>query len=200
MVDFTLEDALIRFDSLVCRNPGPHGCWVWLGARTEEGYGTFYTQRGGTKSRLAHRWHWFVRVGPLRADEALDHICRNRACVRLDHLRPVSWRQNTLAGDSPFARNARKTHCLEGHPLEDLGAGGRRCRICHRESMRRKLQRRRAARAQAQADAFRDEWNRLPHLGGYQEPACGEAASEGDGPLSAEAQPSLQRPLRKEPP
>ena len=133
MVDFTPGDALIRFDSLICRNRGPHGCWAWLGARTAEGYGSFRTQRGGTRGRLAHRWHWLVRVGPLRPDHALDHICRNRACVRLDHL----------------------------------AGGGRRCRICHGEGIRLGLQKERAAPAQAQADAFRNEYNRLPHLGNF---------------------------------
>lgn len=169
MTDISLEAALIRFDSLVRRDPGPHGCWVWLGAKTEAGYGSFCTQRGITNSRLAHRWHWFARVGALRKDEALDHICSNRACVRLDHLRPVSWLENTMAGNSPPARNARKTHCSKGHQLPPPGSTQRRCRICHKESVREGIRRWRAAKAQAAEDAFWAEWNRMPHLGGYRE-------------------------------
>jgi hypothetical protein len=54
-------------------------------------------------------------VGPVGADLTLDHLCRNRACVNPDHLEPVTIAVNVLRGESPPARNARKTHCPQGH-------------------------------------------------------------------------------------
>lgn len=155
-----------RFESLVERPAGRDACWVWQGALTRGGYGRFHSTAGPTTS-LAHRWYWWVRVGPLQPGLVLDHICRNRACVRLDHLRPVSPAVNTLAGDGPSARNARKVVCSKGHELEVVLRPLRRCPVCHREAMRRAQPRQRLAAAQAEREAFEAEWARLPHLGGY---------------------------------
>jgi len=76
-------------------------------------------------------------VGPIPAGLQLDHLCRNRACVRPDHLEPVRSRENTLRGFGPSAINARKTVCAHGHPFDEANTGrspnGRRfCRECGR--------------------------------------------------------------------
>lgn len=166
MFDFTLEDALIRFDGQYTKGPGRDDCWAWHGRLNRAGYGKFYST-AGPSTALAHRWHWFVRVGPLGPELVLDHICRNRACVRLDHLRPVTLRVNTLAGEGPSARNARKVVCSKGHVLEVMPRPLRLCPTCRRNTLRRAQRRHREATARAEQELFDAEWSRLPNLGGY---------------------------------
>lgn len=170
MTNSSKNDVLQRFFSQVDKGSRRDDCWVWQGARSEDGYGLFFG-RTYANTRLAHRWHWVVMVGFLGPDEVLDHICRNRACVRLDHLRVVSAVENVLAGSGFTARNRLKTHCVNGHVLEEVTKSVRRCRICKREWQRVRKARARQQKAQQEWEAFRAEWNRLPNLGGRREPA-----------------------------
>jgi hypothetical protein len=69
----------------------PDGCWVWTGRLNPQGYGHI-----GWKgfSQLAHRAVYELLVGPIPAGLQLDHKCRNRVCVRPDHLHAVSSKAN----------------------------------------------------------------------------------------------------------
>lgn len=90
-------------------------CWGWTAARTSNGYG--YYKFDGRMVR-AHRHAWETLVGPIPDGLQIDHLCRYKVCVNPDHLRVVDNRANQLAGyRSPTARNARKTHCANGHLL-----------------------------------------------------------------------------------
>jgi hypothetical protein len=105
-----------------------NGCWIWQAQRDPDGYGRIQV---GTRNALAHR---ISCVGPLTGDE-LDHMCRVRACVNPAHLRPLSKRENILIGVGPSAINARKTHCVRGHPFDEQNTyirpcGSRVCRKC----------------------------------------------------------------------
>jgi hypothetical protein len=111
-------------------------CWLFVGARSEGGYGHFWN---GRRVMPAHRWVWEHLVGPIADGLELDHLCRVRACVNPDHLEPVTPLENTRRS---FGNN-RKTHCPQGHPydgdnlaIEPRADGGRarRCQTCGRRT------------------------------------------------------------------
>lgn len=116
-------------------------CWLWTAGRfAGTGYGMFWLDG---RTRLAHRVAYELAVGPIPAGKQLDHLCRVKACVRPEHLEPVSGSENTLRGDSPEAsrqRAAERTTCRAGHPWVDLYIypdGRRTCRICRAIAHRR---------------------------------------------------------------
>lgn len=67
----------------------PGGCHVWTGARTSAGYPEFTV--GGVTS-YAHRWAYEHAVGPVPDGYDVHHICRNHACVNVDHLEALTRR------------------------------------------------------------------------------------------------------------
>lgn len=104
------------------------GCWLWRAYRWPTGYGCYYKQN-------AHRWIYEFLMGPIPDGLQLDHLCRVPACVNPVHLEAVTQYVNNMRSDSPAALNARKTTCVNGHPLD----GGntyvtpnkrRQCRKC----------------------------------------------------------------------
>lgn len=113
-------------------------CWLWTAALNASGYGQFNVNaKGYVAHRIAYR-HW---IGPIPKELQLDHLCRNRKCVRPSHLEPVTVRENILRGEGAAALNARKTHCKYGHAFtpENTGShgGGRYCRTCSRSDWRK---------------------------------------------------------------
>ena len=65
-------------------------CWLWTGSTTQ-GYGQL---RVGSRVLRAHRLAYELAYGPLPDGAMLDHHCRNRACVRPDHLVPSTNKEN----------------------------------------------------------------------------------------------------------
>ena len=118
---------------------GP-GCWEWRGGVSSEGYGEFYRSLGeeGGRTMRAHRYAYEVCVGPIPEGLQLDHLCRNRRCVRQSHLEAVTLTENVMRGNGAAANNARKTHCRRGHPFttdntvyaHTSGRAYRTCRTC----------------------------------------------------------------------
>jgi HNH endonuclease len=68
-------------------------CWIWARAMLKTGYGA--VKRGG-KTLRAHRWMYEQAVGPIPSGKHLDHLCCVRACVRPEHLDPVTKHENEL--------------------------------------------------------------------------------------------------------
>lgn len=131
-----------RFWLYVYKTPG---CWLWLGKRNRQGYGHFTPD--ATKSRgtvNAHRFAYECLVGPIPAGMELDHLCRVEACVRPEHLEPVSHSENVRRGLT-VQRRLRKLArgiCDRGHDLNQFwNYKFKRCWICHRESARASMTR-----------------------------------------------------------
>ena len=112
----------------------PSGCWRWAGKIHRSGYGLFSV--GHARHTTAHRWLYQQLHGPLAAAVDLDHLCRNRWCVRPSHVEPVTRRENLLRGETLPAGNVRKTHCPQGHPYDEENTyeyrGARQCLSCRR--------------------------------------------------------------------
>lgn len=119
-------------------------CWQWLGSLSVSGYGTIQL-KGSTVQ--AHRWIYEHTVGLIPDDLVIDHLCRNRACINPAHMEIVTRAENTRRG----LRGELMTHCANGHPFNEENtiprspAGGRRCRICRRETLRRHALKKRSA-------------------------------------------------------
>lgn len=84
----TLELSVLRGAPIVDRilakvTQASDGCWIFEGCLTERGYGHI---RDGRKMRMAHRVMFEAVRGPLPEGHEIDHLCRRRACVNLDHL------------------------------------------------------------------------------------------------------------------
>lgn len=124
------------------------GCAIWPGGkRGPKGYGCVTYQ-----SRLwfVHRLIYEHCVGPVPEGMVLDHVvCGNTACANFRHLEVVTPGENVLRGNSPHARNARKTHCPKGHPYSHRDKQGRVCRICLNERCKLRMRKVREAKRQS---------------------------------------------------
>lgn len=123
--------------------PGPNGCVECLYKGAVRGYSGIWFAGGMWPT---HRLVWLLERGEIGDGLTLDHLCRNRRCVNLDHLEPVSSGENTRRSPRAF-----KTHCANGHEYTDRdwalvgSVKNRRCWKCSYESKRRQRQKRRAA-------------------------------------------------------
>ena len=85
------KDQAARLDRFAANIEGDSvtGCWNWVGP-LQNGYSTF--QAGG--AWYGHRFAWVWFMGGHAPGRELDHLCNNRACVRPDHLAPVTSTMN----------------------------------------------------------------------------------------------------------
>ena len=110
------------------------GCWIWQGYLNDDGYGRL---RWKSRLILAHVLAYNLKVGEVPIGLELDHTCRNRACVNVKHLEPVTHKENMCRG---IARNTKKAVCKRGHILSGNNlytypSGYRKCRTCAKQWM-----------------------------------------------------------------
>ena len=108
-------------------------CWNWTGTKHSSGYGKF-------SQSYAHRWSWeWFNGEKIPPGMFIDHICKNKLCVRPDHIRTVTPWQNTIENSlSPSAMQTKRDFCIHGHPLSGdnlylrKDRYGRVCKMCCR--------------------------------------------------------------------
>lgn len=122
------------------------GCWLWIGAVTDTGYGYLSCQVPRRHNMRAHRISWELHNGAIPVGLNVLHRCDIPPCVRPDHLFLGTALDNNRDCISKGRRpkmvgQSRKTHCPQGHAynLENtyFNKGKRYCRVCHREEVRR---------------------------------------------------------------
>lgn len=106
-----------RFARFIKTGGHDRQCWEWSGATTKGGYGTF----DHDTTHNAHKWAWERFVSKVPAGYQLDHICRNRRCVRPSHLQLV-----TVGKHSELGVDQRKL--AKNNPGHDLVGGNRKAR------------------------------------------------------------------------
>lgn len=123
-----------------------NGCWLWTKKLNNMGYGHM-----GVRGKLhyPHRIAYAEFVGPIPDGLQLDHLCKVTRCCNPAHLEPVTGRENLRRGDGFAGLNARKTHCLRGHPFDERNTAfegtARKCRACAAAYQRALRARRKAA-------------------------------------------------------
>jgi hypothetical protein len=115
------------------------GCWLWVRAIGSHGYGK-------VGKLYAHRISYEFYREPIPLNMQIDHLCRVRCCINPNHLEVVTAQENRLRGNWPSAVHARQTHCVNGHPFDEVntwerklqnGKKARVCRECRRVRLRK---------------------------------------------------------------
>ena len=66
-------------------------CWLWTAATDRKGYGRIWVDG---QRRQAHRVAYVLSGGEIPEGMLLDHRCHHTACVRPEHLRLATNKQN----------------------------------------------------------------------------------------------------------
>lgn len=70
-------------------------CWEWTAKKNIEGYGLIKFEG---KYKFAHRISYIQLVGQIPSGLEIDHLCRNRSCIKPSHLEAVSHLVNMQRG------------------------------------------------------------------------------------------------------
>lgn len=98
----------------------PTGCHVSLYSVASHGYAQIGWHISGSPRRAttAHRAAWTAVYGQIPEGMTIDHMCRNRRCVNVEHLRMLSNFENarrTKGADWPLGAG----ECKNGHQASD---------------------------------------------------------------------------------
>ena len=76
-------------------------CHVWTGPDSGTGRGGGYPRMNLDGSTVAvHKANWTNENGMIPPRKQLDHLCKNRRCVREDHLELVTHKENQRRRDA----------------------------------------------------------------------------------------------------
>lgn len=95
-------------------------CIVWTGALSTDGYGHLKVQGRDVK---VHRYAWERKNGPIPDGLLIDHMCWNRACVNVEHLRLANRTQNAqnrIGAQSTSRSGIRGVSQLKGGRWQSL--------------------------------------------------------------------------------
>lgn len=132
------REVPILFNSAMASNlfvsqvlPEPNsGCWLWMGAFNEKGYGRF-------REVMAHRAALALVGRQIPAGMEVDHTCRVRCCVNPQHLDIVTHAENLRRKPVPAT-------CPKGHARFSRSRDGSRiCLECGRLANTTRYDRRR---------------------------------------------------------
>lgn len=110
--------------------------WIWLGKLDEDGYGRLWDGESATRP---HIFAYKLLVGRIPFGKDVHHKCKNRSCVRPDHLELAKH------GKHPNEGLRCNTHCINGHEFTKQntklqfksGYCVRICVTCSRETSRK---------------------------------------------------------------
>lgn len=81
-------------------------CWNWTASKTSRGYGHFFHKESGKGALYyAHRVSYEMAYGEIPAGLNIDHRCHNPSCLRPDHLRAVTQKENQENRQGPSTNN-----------------------------------------------------------------------------------------------
>jgi len=106
-------------------------CIVFDGPKSGGGYG--YACINNQVVR-AHRAVWEEEIGKIPEGMTVDHVCYQKDCINIEHLRLLTHSENTKLSRTNIARRA-KTHCPHGHQYDETNTytdkrGSRHCKTC----------------------------------------------------------------------
>ena len=67
------------------------GCWEWQKTTSSSGYATWSIYG---RTHQAHRLSWIITNGSIPEGMVIDHMCHNILCVKPEHLRLATQKQN----------------------------------------------------------------------------------------------------------
>lgn len=89
-------------ESFAVRTRWNGDCLEWTGAVHDFGYGIIWDRKRVVR---AHRWMYERTYGPIPEGHEIDHMCSNRLCVNIEHLRLASHKQNSEHLGLPRSNN-----------------------------------------------------------------------------------------------
>lgn len=129
-------------------------CWMWIGAKLGNGYGSFtHRTQGKSQTLRAHRLSWELHFGVIPNGLWVLHHCDQKLCVNPRHLFLGTNSTNQLDAVKKGRHYlASKTHCPQGHPYDAQNTyivvdHYRRCKMC------------RALRDARRYDKRRERWH-----------------------------------------
>lgn len=112
----------------------PDGCILRTVQLDHYGYSQILT-RGSASARskfFAHRVVWTFLRGPIPDGLTIDHLCRVRNCMNVEHMEVVTLRENQRRSDNASSRARRLERCQRGHEFTIFPGSQRRCMVCRR--------------------------------------------------------------------
>ncbi|PVB19761.1 HNH endonuclease signature motif containing protein [Mycobacteroides abscessus] len=98
--------------------PGAGGCFISTYSTASHGYAQIgWQDSGGRDVTLAHRAAWTFANGAIPEGLTIDHLCKNRQCVNVSHMRLLSNYEN---GRRTSGRDWPLGTCIRGHSNAEL--------------------------------------------------------------------------------